>query len=179
VKKWTKNVDIFNKDFLLVPVNYKLHWSLGIVCFPGAVLEEKITTKRRCCILGFDSLSKFRRTHFNEIKRYLNMAWSARIKSSVRQFPFTEKSCACISLETPAQRNGKGCGVFVLHNCESFFDAGGFPDYTKPSPGVNWYRSSDIRQKRIIIHKLISEKCGLDLNKKLLRIRTGNLKRKE
>jgi len=174
VKNWTKSVDIFSKDFLVVPVNYELHWSLGIVCFPGAVLDDSKTANRRCCILGFDSLSTFRRAHFNEIKRYLNMAWSDRTKSSVRKLPFTDKRCACIPLQTPSQNNGKDCGVFLLHNCESFFDKGGFPDYTKPSPGPNWYPSSDIPQKRIIIHELISKKCGLDLSKELSKMRRSS-----
>jgi len=178
VKKWTKTVDIFTKDFLVVPVNYKLHWSLGIVCFPGAVLDDNKTAARRCCILGFDSLARFRRGHFDEIKRYLNMAWSGRIESSVPQLPFTDKSCASIPVQTPSQSNGKDCGVFVLHNCESFFDTRGFADYTKPSPGRNWYPSSDIPQKRIIIHELISKKCGLDLSKELSKTCRANFKRK-
>lgn len=37
VKKWTKGVDIFSKDFLFMPVNSHLHWSLTIICFPGHV----------------------------------------------------------------------------------------------------------------------------------------------
>ena len=35
VRKWTKGVDIFTKDFVVIPVNASLHWSLVIVCFPG------------------------------------------------------------------------------------------------------------------------------------------------
>ncbi|XP_037618619.1 sentrin-specific protease 7b isoform X2 [Sebastes umbrosus] len=38
VKTWTRHVDIFTKDFLLVPVNQEAHWFLVLVCFPG--LEE-------------------------------------------------------------------------------------------------------------------------------------------
>ena len=172
VKKWTKKVDIFSKDFLIVPVNYKLHWSLGIVCYPGNVMEDNCKTNRRCCILGFDSLRKFRSSHFKEIIRYLNMAWrnrSAKIPSvsSAVKLPFNNERCACIPLQTPSQRNGKDCGVFLLHNCESFFDTGGFADYTQPSPGSNWYPSSDISEKRVNIIKVISRMCGLDLSKRL------------
>ncbi|XP_034047248.1 sentrin-specific protease 7-like [Thalassophryne amazonica] len=35
VKRWTRNVDIFKKDFLFVPVNQSSHWFLVVVCFPG------------------------------------------------------------------------------------------------------------------------------------------------
>eukprot|EP00457_Paulinella_chromatophora_P002038 gb/GEZN01002042.1/.p1 GENE.gb/GEZN01002042.1/~~gb/GEZN01002042.1/.p1 ORF type:complete len:771 (-),score=117.34 gb/GEZN01002042.1/:183-2495(-) len=35
VKKWTKGVNIFERDFLFIPINQYMHWSLVIVCFPG------------------------------------------------------------------------------------------------------------------------------------------------
>ena len=108
------------------------------------------------------------------------MAWCtrARAEGSVRQLPFSEKRCACIPLQTPKQTNGKDCGVFLLHNCESFFNTKGFSDYTKPSVGLNWYPLSDIRQKRIAIHELISKKSGLDLSIELSKMNIGNAKRK-
>ena len=35
VKSWTKNVDIFSKDFVVFPINEKAHWFLVGICFPG------------------------------------------------------------------------------------------------------------------------------------------------
>jgi sentrin-specific protease 7 len=35
VKKWTKNVDIFSKDFIMVPINENAHWFMAVICFPG------------------------------------------------------------------------------------------------------------------------------------------------
>ncbi|XP_057373751.1 sentrin-specific protease 6-like [Daphnia carinata] len=35
VKSWTKKVDIFEKDYLVIPINERNHWFLAIVCFPG------------------------------------------------------------------------------------------------------------------------------------------------
>ncbi|XP_063235233.1 sentrin-specific protease 6-like [Bacillus rossius redtenbacheri] len=35
VKSWTKNVNLFEKDFIVIPINKDLHWFLAIVCFPG------------------------------------------------------------------------------------------------------------------------------------------------
>ncbi|XP_064547590.1 sentrin-specific protease 6 isoform X3 [Drosophila montana] len=34
VQKWTKLVDIFDKDFIIVPINEQSHWFLAIICFP-------------------------------------------------------------------------------------------------------------------------------------------------
>ena len=34
VKNWTRNVNIFEKDFLIVPINRRAHWYMAIICFP-------------------------------------------------------------------------------------------------------------------------------------------------
>ncbi|XP_028993158.1 sentrin-specific protease 7 isoform X2 [Betta splendens] len=41
VKTWTRHVDIFDKDFLFVPVNQEAHWYLVVICFPG-LTEPKV-----------------------------------------------------------------------------------------------------------------------------------------
>ncbi|GLC56667.1 hypothetical protein PLESTB_001132700 [Pleodorina starrii] len=40
VKKWTKHVDIFSKDYIFVPIHGYLHWSLVLICHPGNVVNE-------------------------------------------------------------------------------------------------------------------------------------------
>ncbi|GAB0091683.1 hypothetical protein DMENIID0001_065400 [Sergentomyia squamirostris] len=35
VKGWTKNVNLFEKDFIIIPINEQSHWFLAIICFPG------------------------------------------------------------------------------------------------------------------------------------------------
>ncbi|XP_014363724.2 uncharacterized protein LOC106715044 isoform X1 [Papilio machaon] len=35
VKTWTKNVNIFEKDFIVVPINENCHWFVAIICFPS------------------------------------------------------------------------------------------------------------------------------------------------
>lgn len=44
VSRWTKNVDIFSKDFILIPINYSYHWSLAVIVRPGALLVKTIVT---------------------------------------------------------------------------------------------------------------------------------------
>lgn len=34
VQNWTKNVNIFEKDFIIIPINEQSHWFLVIICFP-------------------------------------------------------------------------------------------------------------------------------------------------
>nr|XP_060626688.1 sentrin-specific protease 7 isoform X4 [Anolis sagrei ordinatus] len=40
VKRWTRYVNIFSKDYIFVPVNEESHWYIAIICFPW--LEEVI-----------------------------------------------------------------------------------------------------------------------------------------
>ena len=47
VERWTHNVDIFAKRFLLVPVLDQQHWSLAIVCHPGELAKRAIARERR------------------------------------------------------------------------------------------------------------------------------------
>lgn len=41
VKRWTKNVDIFSKDFIFIPINIGAHWSLVCVVRPGALINAE------------------------------------------------------------------------------------------------------------------------------------------
>eukprot|EP00957_Ditylum_brightwellii_P099690 7594164-Ditylum_brightwellii.AAC.1 len=39
LKGWTKGVDLLQKKFLLLPVNFDLHWTFVLVCNPGRAIE--------------------------------------------------------------------------------------------------------------------------------------------
>lgn len=41
VRRWAK-VNLFEKDYIFVPINESLHWSLAIICRPGAFIEEQL-----------------------------------------------------------------------------------------------------------------------------------------
>ncbi|CAH1228080.1 SENP7 [Branchiostoma lanceolatum] len=40
VKTWTRHVDLFSKDFVIVPINENAHWYLAVICFPGLDKED-------------------------------------------------------------------------------------------------------------------------------------------
>ncbi|KAJ1565454.1 hypothetical protein HK096_002689, partial [Nowakowskiella sp. JEL0078] len=42
VKSWTSKVDLFEKDFLFIPINENLHWYLGVIYNPKALLDINI-----------------------------------------------------------------------------------------------------------------------------------------
>ncbi|KAK4387681.1 putative ubiquitin-like-specific protease 2B [Sesamum angolense] len=37
VRKWTRKVNLLEKDFIFIPVNYNYHWSLIVICYFGEV----------------------------------------------------------------------------------------------------------------------------------------------
>ncbi|KAM6292085.1 sentrin-specific protease 7 isoform 2-T2 [Porphyrio hochstetteri] len=40
VRTWTRRINIFNKDYIFVPVNEESHWYIAVICFPW--LEEAV-----------------------------------------------------------------------------------------------------------------------------------------
>jgi sentrin-specific protease 7 len=44
VSTWTKNVNLFEKDFIIVPINEQSHWFLAIICFPNLTEPRTMDT---------------------------------------------------------------------------------------------------------------------------------------
>jgi Ulp1 family protease len=42
VCRWTKDIDILSKDFIIMPICEKAHWWLAIICYPYAIFENAI-----------------------------------------------------------------------------------------------------------------------------------------
>lgn len=40
VKKWSGGVNLFEKDFIIVPINEHLHWTLAIICYPRLIVQQ-------------------------------------------------------------------------------------------------------------------------------------------
>ncbi|NXA82087.1 SENP7 protease, partial [Thryothorus ludovicianus] len=46
VRTWTRHINIFNKDYIFVPVNEESHWYIAVICFPW--LEEAVYEECSC-----------------------------------------------------------------------------------------------------------------------------------
>ena len=46
VASWTKNVNIFEKDFVIIPINEQSHWFLAIICFPNLIEPHTMDTNQ-------------------------------------------------------------------------------------------------------------------------------------
>ncbi|XP_070033604.1 probable ubiquitin-like-specific protease 2A isoform X2 [Nicotiana tomentosiformis] len=85
VRRWTTKVNFFGKDFIFIPVNFSLHWSLIVICHPGEVVtfrgeEEMEKSSRVPCILHMDSIRGSHKGLKNLLQSYLLEEWKERHK---------------------------------------------------------------------------------------------------
>jgi len=144
IKKWTKNVDIFSKDFIFIPIHDHLHWSLMIICHPGATIKlplpegksQSVSKEPEAFIIHLDSMKSGGHTSLpiiKLIKHYLQNEWNAKLKDSgassnvakkwsddhpgeVRSF----KAMKFKRPNLPKQENHFDCGCFVCAFVEHF-----------------------------------------------------------
>ncbi|GFH57133.1 hypothetical protein CTEN210_13609 [Chaetoceros tenuissimus] len=120
VVSWTakKNIDIFEKKYVFVPVNKDIHWSLLVIVNPGNIISDD---DEEACnrnlehpyVLFMDSLrahkkSKLQRTLYT----WLNKE-AARLRKFDRKDPFVPVTCPVEIAHVPTQDNCWDCGVFV------------------------------------------------------------------
>ncbi len=94
VESWTakKNIDVFKKKLIFIPINMTLHWSLCVVVNPGAILngrggKDDSSSGRIPCMLFFDSLNMHRKSRVRTaVIMWLNSEWAR-----LRKMPISEE----------------------------------------------------------------------------------------
>ncbi|XP_062907599.1 sentrin-specific protease 2-like [Mobula hypostoma] len=99
VKQWTKGVDLFEKDLILVPVHLGAHW-----CLTVADLRKKI-------ILHLDSMGQWNDNVCWTLLQYLQEESRNKKGHQLDSSEWVLRSMR--SHEVPQQLNGSDCGVFV------------------------------------------------------------------
>ncbi|XP_038139470.1 sentrin-specific protease 5-like isoform X2 [Cyprinodon tularosa] len=97
VRRWTKQVDLFSKSLLLVPIHLEVHWCL---------VTADISAKKICL---YDSQGHSLQKVARNILKYLMS--EAREK---KQAAFEDGWTLSIDENIPQQTNENDCGVFVL-----------------------------------------------------------------
>lgn len=69
VQNWTKNVNLFDKDFIIIPINEQSHWFLAIICFPKLKGPVTFDTNIPVAPQQIKKQSKLQKRHFI-IKRF-------------------------------------------------------------------------------------------------------------
>jgi Ulp1 family protease len=74
-----KDMDIFTMNFIFIPVNQSLHWSLCVVVNPGDIMNQVLAPNDDAllsCLFFFDSLRAHRKaTITKNVQNWLNSEW--------------------------------------------------------------------------------------------------------
>lgn len=122
--KWVKGVEIFNKDFLIMPICEKEHWYLVIICYPskqGNGKKASLTLDKDLYEPAVIVLNSSINNHAPKVKKALNQflchQWKTE-RGTERTFAIHNAKKNGIRLlfaDVPQQRNNYNCGVFILN----------------------------------------------------------------
>ncbi|XP_022225978.2 sentrin-specific protease 7-like [Drosophila obscura] len=174
VQKWTKAVDIFDKDFIIVPIHEQMHWLVAIICFPnlrGPVTcdtdqpqigsgdgPKQLPAMKQPLILLFDSLGgDLHRNIMSTLRNYLTCEYKKK-KPYAQARIFDEDNMpgyfVRVPLMPPKDTND---GLFLLQYVEQFF-AVPIEDYRLPIEDLtNWFDLLTVNKKREDIANLIQQ----------------------
>ncbi|XP_018420030.1 PREDICTED: sentrin-specific protease 1 [Nanorana parkeri] len=99
LKRWTKKVDVFSADILLVPVHLGVHWCLAVIDF------------RKKTITYYDSMGGQNNEACKLLLQYLKLESQDKKGVSFDCNGWTLSSKR--SQEIPQQMNGSDCGMFA------------------------------------------------------------------
>lgn len=163
IMRWDKDVKLFNKDFLALPICEGLHWLLLIICFPQKVpsdddvivIDPSSPDKpKTCCILIFDSLRYNYLSSFTDpLRHFLKARWKyERPTEKITKNFMNRNIFPDVIVKVPKQPNSYDCGVYMLHFFEKFFSEA-TTNFVLTRQGkdltIDWFINSDIKRKLI------------------------------
>lgn len=99
VQRWTKTVNLFAKELILVPVHQGVHWSLVV------------TDLREKSLVYLDSRGHKRPDVLQLIFHYLQD--ESQVRRNVELNPLEWKQYSMAAEDIPQQKNGSDCGMFT------------------------------------------------------------------
>uniref|UniRef100_A0A8R1TIT7 ULP_PROTEASE domain-containing protein n=1 Tax=Onchocerca volvulus TaxID=6282 RepID=A0A8R1TIT7_ONCVO len=180
VRTWTKNVDIFNADYVVVPIVEDIHWYLAIITYPRYSIvnrvpeiangkednTEKIIPKRfrKTCIILLDSLTDAtdvkRKLTVPLLREYLVCEYEDKRKLKDGDTKYFAKDLIekVVPFPVPQQRNYTDCGLFLLKFAECFLLKP--PSFiTRNDSFRRWYPNFTIRGMRRTILTRLKSAC--------------------
>jgi len=169
LRKWTKGTNIFEKDYLFVPIHDNLHWSLAVICFPGA--DDGGSGSERC-IIHLDSMTHGHNSQavFRLLRSYLEAEWKHSVESgafgddeSIHTLQtLTAEKIAAKKVQVPLQENESDCGLFLLRYIEKFVEKAPrtlrLSDLDSPGLfGREWFPPAEASNLRFVINQLLQE----------------------
>ncbi|RKP05940.1 hypothetical protein THASP1DRAFT_35243 [Thamnocephalis sphaerospora] len=97
VRRWTKKVDLFTKDFVIIPIHLGMHWCCAVINFRSKRFEY------------YDSLFGDDRGCFALFREYIRLESLDKKKQEFDLSGWTDYE----PKDIPGQANGYDCGVFA------------------------------------------------------------------
>ncbi|XP_051006707.1 sentrin-specific protease 2 isoform X6 [Acomys russatus] len=99
VKRWTKGVNLFEQELVLVPIHRKVHWSLVVMDL------------RKKCLKYLDSMGQKGHRICEVLLEYLQDESKTKRNTDLNLLEWTH--CSMKPHEIPQQLNGSDCGMFT------------------------------------------------------------------
>ncbi|XP_053201768.1 sentrin-specific protease 6-like [Panonychus citri] len=165
VKNWTKNVNIFEKDFLIIPIHKFSHWFLAIICFPRKVplmdevaFNEKNAKRPRILFMDSTQSAHSRCGLAAPLRHFLAKEWESK-KTTKKSF--SKSVMPDIYLKVPKQNNDFDSGLYVLQYIENFLrNPDHLLDKVSKDTAINledWFSHRLVSAKRRTIKRLIKQ----------------------
>uniref|UniRef100_A0A915PSV9 Ubiquitin-like protease family profile domain-containing protein n=1 Tax=Setaria digitata TaxID=48799 RepID=A0A915PSV9_9BILA len=172
VRTWTKNVDIFSADYVLIPIVEDIHWYLAIITYPRFSIVSRVPEVtsddfiprrlRKTYIILLDSLADAtdmkRKLTVPVLREYLVCEYDdkRKVKDGDTKYFAKELVEKIVPFPVPQQRNYTDCGLFLLKFAECFLLKP--PSFiTRNDSFRRWYPNFTIRgMRRAILMKLKS-----------------------
>ncbi|XP_069614768.1 sentrin-specific protease 1 isoform X3 [Ranitomeya imitator] len=134
VKRWTKKVDVFAADVLLVPVHLGVHWCLAVVDF------------RRKTVTYYDSMGGLNNEACRILLQYLKQESQDKkgISFDTNGWNLSSKT----SDEIPQQMNGSDCGMFA---CK-------YADYITKDKSITFTQNHMPYFRKRMVYEIIHQK---------------------
>lgn len=189
-RKWYRDVNIFNKDFLIIPICKDDHWKVAVICYPGAVrpvdfndLDDNSNIKKKqnghsekkpdCqeipSIIIMDSLGLKASGVSRKLRDFLDYEWRRNMSSNKPVKRFSYDDMRDYTPKLPHQKNTYDCGLYMLVYIKCFLK--------EPDQVYELMRSEDENQRlqgivagnlgrttRESIKKLIFDKTSVNDN---------------
>lgn len=115
VQSWTKKVDLFAKECLIVPIIQNYHWRLAVIGHPRLLFAPDGVLKPY--IVFFDSFIQGPDpTATWTLQEYLKREWEARYSENL------SISLLDLQVQHPMQSNECDCGLFILGFAERYIE---------------------------------------------------------
>jgi len=146
-----------------------LHWSLAVICFPGA--DDGGSGSERC-IIHLDSMTHGHNSQavFRLLRSYLEAEWKHSVESgafgddeSIHTLQtLTAEKIAAKKVQVPLQENESDCGLFLLRYIEKFVEKAPrtlrLSDLDRPGLfGREWFPPAEASNLRFVINQLLQE----------------------